>query len=50
MGYGEGYAFFERLRRLVAEATGLESIRADDIPTSADDREFHGHGDDGIPR
>jgi hypothetical protein len=36
MGYGEGYASFERIRRLVAESTGLECIRADDIPTSAD--------------
>jgi len=36
MGYGEGYAFFERIRHLVAESTGLECIRADDIPTSAD--------------
>jgi hypothetical protein len=36
MGYRQGYAFFERLRRVVAEATGLECIRADDIPASAD--------------
>jgi hypothetical protein len=35
MNYGEGYAFFERIRRLVAECAGLECIRADDIPTSA---------------
>src|ERR1700690_1579338 len=35
MNYGEGFAFFERIRRLVAERTVLECIRADDIPPSA---------------
>jgi len=36
MSFGKGFAFFERIRKLVGEVTGLECIRADDIPTSAE--------------
>lgn len=32
MSYHEGYAFFERIRQVVAEVTGFECIRADDLP------------------
>jgi len=37
MTYHEGYAFFERIRMIVAEETGLECIRADDIPGAGED-------------
>jgi hypothetical protein len=36
MGFGVGYAFFERIRQLVSTTTGLECIRADDIPATSD--------------
>jgi len=36
MTYHEGYAFFERIRSVVAEQTGVECIRADDIPPGED--------------
>lgn len=37
MTYHEGYAFFERICKIVAEETGLECIRADDIPGAGED-------------
>lgn len=37
MTYHGSYAFFERIRAIVAEATGLECIRADDIPGAGED-------------
>lgn len=36
MSWHERYAFFEGLRRIVAEETGWECIRADDIPQTGD--------------
>ena len=37
MSYHEGYALFEKLRKIVAEVTGFECIRADDLPGAGDD-------------
>jgi hypothetical protein len=37
MSYHEGYTFFEKLRKIVAEVTGFECIRADDLPGAGDD-------------
>ena len=37
MTFEEGYAFFGRIRDIVAEATGFECVRADDIPGSGED-------------
>jgi hypothetical protein len=37
MSYHEGFTFFEKLRKIVAEVTGFECIRADDLPGSGDD-------------
>ena len=38
MTYHEDYAFFEGIRRIVVEETGVECIRADEIPASGEDR------------
>lgn len=37
MSFHEGYTFFEKLRKIVAEVTGFECIRADDLPNAGDD-------------
>ncbi len=37
MSYHSGYAFFERIKRIVAEETGFECLRADDIPGAGED-------------
>ncbi len=37
MTYHEGYTFFERIRKIVAEETGFDCIRADDIPGAGED-------------
>lgn len=37
MSYHEGYTFFEKLRKVVAEVTGFECIRADDLPGAGAD-------------
>lgn len=37
MSYHEGYTFFEKLRKTVAEVTGFECIRADDLPGAGED-------------
>ncbi|HUT36379.1 MAG TPA: hypothetical protein VNE39_23025 [Planctomycetota bacterium] len=37
MSYREGYAFFEKIREIVAEVTGFECIRADDVPGAGED-------------
>lgn len=37
MSYHEGYAFFDRIRKVVAEVTGFECIRADDLPAAGED-------------
>jgi hypothetical protein len=37
MSYHKGYAFFEQLRKIVAEVTGFECIRADDLPGAGED-------------
>jgi nucleoside 2-deoxyribosyltransferase len=36
MSYHEGYSFFERIKQIVSEETGLECLRADDIPNPGD--------------
>jgi hypothetical protein len=37
MSYHEGFTFFEKLRKIVAEVTGFECIRADDLPGAGAD-------------
>ena len=37
MSYHEGYAFFERIKRIVGEETGFECLRADEIPGAGED-------------
>jgi hypothetical protein len=37
MSWHEGYTFFEKLRKIVAEVTGFECIRADDLPGAGAD-------------
>ena len=37
MSYHDGYTFFETLRKVVAEVTGFECIRADDLPGAGAD-------------
>ena len=37
MTYHESYTFFERVRKIVAEETGFDCIRADDIPGAGAD-------------
>ena len=37
MSYHHDYSFFEKLRKIVSEATGFECIRADDLPASGTD-------------
>ena len=37
MSYHRGYAFFERIKRIVGEDTGFECLRAVDIPGAGED-------------
>ena len=37
MSFHSGYTFFEKLRKVVAEVTGFECIRADDLPGAGAD-------------
>jgi hypothetical protein len=37
MSWHEGFTFFEKLRKIVAEVTGFECIRADDLPGAGAD-------------
>jgi nucleoside 2-deoxyribosyltransferase len=36
MSFHEGYAFFDRIKRIVAAETGFECLRADDIPAAGE--------------